>query len=116
MTHATEEGHKGDLLIVAGHHVGEGEQIAEILEVLGTPGQPPLLRPLGRRPREHPLSRRRRDLRPARKRASAAKRVIRARICRPHRRQDRRVAARAEDACGRQRPGVTARAAPAGFR
>lgn len=28
----------GDTLVIAGHHVGEAEQLAEILEVLGEPG------------------------------------------------------------------------------
>ena len=37
MTQATLEGRKGDLVIVSGHRVGEGERFAEILEVLGEP-------------------------------------------------------------------------------
>jgi signal recognition particle receptor subunit beta len=28
----------GDVLVVAGHHVGEAQQKAEILEILGEPG------------------------------------------------------------------------------
>jgi Domain of unknown function (DUF1918) len=27
----------GDLIVIAGHHVGESERIAEVLEVLGEP-------------------------------------------------------------------------------
>jgi hypothetical protein len=38
MTQATLEGRKGDLVVVSGHHVGEAERFAEILEVLGEPG------------------------------------------------------------------------------
>lgn len=29
----------GDALVIAGHHVGEAQQVAEILEVLGEPGR-----------------------------------------------------------------------------
>jgi len=29
---------KSDVLVIAGHHVGEAPQLAEILEVLGEPG------------------------------------------------------------------------------
>ena len=28
----------GDVLVIAGHHVGQTQQLAEILEVLGEPG------------------------------------------------------------------------------
>lgn len=28
----------GDVLVIAGHHVGEAPQLAEILEVMGDPG------------------------------------------------------------------------------
>lgn len=34
LKHAAEA---GDLIVIAGHHVGESEQIAEILEVVGEP-------------------------------------------------------------------------------
>jgi hypothetical protein len=41
MTPATtniRSGHKGDVVVISGHHVGERERLGEILEVLGEPG------------------------------------------------------------------------------
>ena len=35
MTNAQHAADVGDLIVIAGHHVGESERIAEILEVLG---------------------------------------------------------------------------------
>ena len=35
MTKAQHAAGVGDLIVIAGHHVGESERIAEILEVLG---------------------------------------------------------------------------------
>jgi hypothetical protein len=35
--HAAAHAAVGDLVVIAGHHVGEGERIGEILEVLGEP-------------------------------------------------------------------------------
>lgn len=33
-----QSGRKGDVIVIAGRHVGAAERIGEILEVLGTPG------------------------------------------------------------------------------
>lgn len=35
-THKTAK--RGDIVVVAGHHVGEAQRIGEILDVLGDPG------------------------------------------------------------------------------
>ena len=35
MTNTEHAAEVGDLIVIAGHHVGESERIAEILEVLG---------------------------------------------------------------------------------
>jgi hypothetical protein len=35
VTRANHAAEVGDLIVIAGHHVGESERIAEILEVLG---------------------------------------------------------------------------------
>jgi len=35
---AVADAEAGDLIVVSGHHVGEPEQLGEIVEVLGTPG------------------------------------------------------------------------------
>jgi len=37
VTKAEHAAEVGDLIVIAGHHVGESERIAEILEVVGEP-------------------------------------------------------------------------------
>jgi hypothetical protein len=40
MSHTTANSHSGragDIVVIAGHHVGEGERTGEILDVLGAP-------------------------------------------------------------------------------
>ena len=34
-TTSIRSGHKGDIVVISGHHVGEHERLGEILEVLG---------------------------------------------------------------------------------
>jgi rRNA processing protein Gar1 len=34
-TTSIRSGHKGDIVVISGHHVGEPERLGEILEVLG---------------------------------------------------------------------------------
>ncbi len=37
-TASIQSGRNGDVIVIAGHHVGAAERIGEILDVLGTPG------------------------------------------------------------------------------
>ena len=37
-TESVFRGHIGDLVVIEGHRVGQGQRIVEILEVLGKPG------------------------------------------------------------------------------
>ena len=37
-TESVFRGHIGDLVVIEGHRVGQGQRIGEILEVLGEPG------------------------------------------------------------------------------
>jgi hypothetical protein len=37
-TESVFRGHSGDLVVIEGHRVGQGQLIGEILEVLGEPG------------------------------------------------------------------------------